>query len=277
MGIVRTGWRVLCDAVKTFFRKDGLDLAASVSFYSVLSAFPFLFLAIYIVGVVLGASEEFVRGVTMLLKQIRPHLADFFLEELRNITTHSSSLGWFGFGFLLWTATLVFHSLERAFGEMFETRKGRHFIHSVFCSLIMIPIMGSLLFGAVVIIAILKAMRQFQVEIVGGSLVTTSILEMGIGHIVPILLVIVSFTTLYKFVPAAKVPFKHALLGGVVGTVLWETAMRIFISYALTTETYGTVFGSFKTAFVILLAFYYSACVLLFCGAIVAQCGQIRR
>ncbi|MEW6327724.1 MAG: YihY/virulence factor BrkB family protein [Thermodesulfobacteriota bacterium] len=277
MGIVRTGWRVLCGAVKTFLRKDGFDLAASVSFYSVLSAFPFLFLAIYIVGTVLGTSEEFVRGVTMLLKQIRPYLADFFLEELRNITIHSSSLGWFGFGFLLWTATLIFHSLERAFDEIFETHKGRHFIHSVFCSLIMIPIMGALLFGAVVIITILKAMSQFQVEIVGGSFVTPSMVEMGIGRMVPILLVIVSFTALYKFVPAAKVPFKYALLGGVLGTVLWETAMRIFISYALTAETYGTVFGSFKTAIVILFAFYYSACVLLFCGAIVAQCSQRRR
>lgn len=274
MGIVFTGWRLLRAAAKGFIKKDCFNLAAAISFYSVLSALPFLFLAVYIFSIVLGSSGEFMHDVSLLLKQIRPHLSGFFLEEFKNIARHSSSLGWFGFGVLLWSATLVFHSVERAFDEIFENHKRRSFIHSVFCSLIMIPMMGALLFFAVVIIAILKAMSHFQLEIVGTSFLTFLIVEIGIGRVVPVLLMIVSFTTIYKFVPAAKVPLKQALIGGVIGTILWETAMRTFISFALTTKTYGAIFGSFKTAIILLLSLYYSACVLLFCGEIIVQYRQ---
>lgn len=277
MGVVRSGWRLLGNAAKAFIQKDCFNLAASISFYSILSGLPFLFLAIYIVSVILGASDQYVRDVALLLKQVRPHLAGFFLEELRNITKHSSSLGWFGFGFLLWTATLVFHSLERAFDIIFESHKRRRFILSVFYSLVMIPIVGALLFLTVVIITVLKAMGELQLEILGTSFLTFLIVEIGVGRIVPVLLMVVSFTAIYKFIPAAKVPLKQALMGGIIGTVLWETAMRIFISVALAAKTYGTVFGSFKTLIIVLLSFYYSACVLLFCGEIIVQYGKTRR
>lgn len=271
MGVVQTVWHLVRDAAKDFIKKDCLNLAAAISFYSVLSAIPFLFLAVYLVSVLLGASDQFVREATILLKQIRPHLAGFFLEEFRNIGKYSSSLGWFGFGFLLWAATLVFHSLERAFDEIFENQKRRPFFRSVFYSLIMIPIMGAFLFLAVVIITVLKAMEQLQLEVVGRSFLTFLIVGIGIGWVVPVLLVVVSFTAIYKFVPAAKISLKQALVGGVIGTVLWETAMRIFISFALTTKTYSTIFGSFKTVVIVLLSFFYSACVILFSGEVIAQ------
>ncbi len=138
----------------------------------------------------------------------------------------------------------------------------------------MIPLTGALLFFAVVIITILKAISQFQLEVFGASIVSFLIVGIGIGRVVPFLLMIVSFTAIYKFIPAAKVPFKHALIGGVLATILWETAMRLFISFALATKTYGTVFGSFKTVIIILLSFFYSACVLLFCGEIIVQYRQ---
>ncbi len=277
METIRRGWHVLRLASRTFLERDYFNLAAAISFYSMLSAIPFLFLMIYTLGLTLGASDDLVHLAIMPLRLVRPHLTDYFVEELTNLTRYTGSLGLFGFGFLLWTATLVFHSITNAFDIIFKAHKKRSFLHSLFYSLIMIPGMGALSFLAVLIIAILKAMNEFQLQIgIGTSFLSVLIVEIAIGRIVPVLLMVILFTGLYKLVPSARVRFKHALLGGIVGTVLWETAIRLFIAYSLSTETYGMVFGSFKTAVIILLSFFYSACVLLLCGEIVAQFGRGR-
>lgn len=268
---------VLSAASKDFLKKKCFNLAGAISFFSILSAMPFIFLAISIFGVVLGASGEILDGIRMFFRLFSPQVTDFFLNELAYISRYGGSLSWFGSLFLVWAATLVFHSIKAAFDAIFETHSEESFFKDVFYSLLMIPVLGALPFCAVLIIAALNFMNQIQLRIgIGSSYLTFLIIDLAVGHIVPILLMVILFTSIYKWVPAAKIKLKHALLGGLAGTFLWEIVIRMFIYFAFATETYGIIFGSFKTAIIVLVSFYYSACVLLFCGEIVAQLSQKR-
>ena len=60
-------------------------------------------------------------------------------------------------------------------------------------------------------------------------------------------------TSIYLFMPVVRIGFRHALIGGITATILWEITRRVLVWYYSTLSMVNVIYGSFATTVVALL------------------------
>ena len=63
--------------------------------------------------------------------------------------------------------------------------------------------------------------------------------------------------------PAVRTTFRHALIGGVTATILWEITRHALVWYYSTLSMVNVIYGSFATAVVALLITEAAAVIVL--------------
>jgi len=71
--------------------------------------------------------------------------------------------------------------------------------------------------------------------------------------------------------PVGGITFRHALLGGVTATVLWEITRRGLVWYYSTLSMVNVIYGSLGTAIVLLLTIEVAAIILLLGAQVIAE------
>jgi membrane protein len=126
--------------------------------------------------------------------------------------------------------------------------------------------------------------------LVGGSLSLTSWLvgfsaayaqripSLGMDAIklVPLVLTTAAFTLLFRVVPNRYVPMRHAIIGGLIASVAFESMNRAFAFYISHFPTYKLVYGAFASIPIFLMWVYFSWLTVLFGAIITASLSHWR-
>ena len=78
-------------------------------------------------------------------------------------------------------------------------------------------------------------------------------------------------TSIYLLMPAVRITFRHALIGGITATILWEITRRVLVWYYSTLSMVNLIYGSFATAVVALLITEAIALILLLGAQVIAE------
>ena len=78
-------------------------------------------------------------------------------------------------------------------------------------------------------------------------------------------------TSLYLVMPVAHITFRHALIGGVTATLLWEITRRLLVWYYAAISMVNLIYGSFATVVVALLSIEVIALILLLGAQVIAE------
>jgi membrane protein len=267
---LRAYWDILWDARGAFVRDGCLNLSAALAFYTILSLIPLLFLLMSAVGYVMGSSDEAYRLTLSFFERFAPQANPAIFDEVKALAQRASVLGWVGVLAMVWTASLIFSSLEYAMGVVFRVERQRNFLKSKLMALSMVP--GSILIFLLSLSTtpILRVMQILDVEFWGFSLGKSGFFDFLVGYLFPYLILTVGFTAIYKIIPPIKVAFHYALAGGASGALLFEVAKHFFGWYIGRTTHYNFIYGSLE-AFVILVVWvFYSSTILLFCAEVVS-------
>ena len=84
-------------------------------------------------------------------------------------------------------------------------------------------------------------------------------------------------TSLYMVMPVGRLSLRHALVGGVTATLLWEVTRRVLVWYFSTLSQVNVVYGSLTTAIVVLLSLEIAATLVLFGAQVIAQYERLDR
>jgi membrane protein len=84
-----------------------------------------------------------------------------------------------------------------------------------------------------------------------------------LSKFVPYLLVISAFTVIYMIIPNTHVRFRSALVGGMVGGIMWETVGWAFASFVAGSAKYEAIYSGFAVVILFLFWIYVSWLVLL--------------
>ncbi len=243
--------KVFGKSITAFFRDDCFYLAASIAYFLILSMVPLSLLIIALYGHIMGESEEvyrFTSGIT---------------NELRNVITFKG-ISWitiFIYGFL---SIQLFSSLERAMDVIFKAPKKRHFLLFLLWTIIIVTLVIIFLFLS---FTLSSFAGTFKGNILG--------IEIGykagifLKYIAPFLLVLSTFTAIYKIVPKGKISLRDAFAGALLVTVLWEFAKHLFTWVVKNVSYIGAIYGSLTTFILFLLWTYYIACIFLLGGEFV--------
>lgn len=265
---VRMSGTILREAVKSFFRDNCFNLSAAVAFYTMISVIPIIFLIFFVSVQVLGSSEAAYRAVMEFLKEINPYVEEQGLQEIRRLSERGSYFGWLGLGFLLWMSTMFVSSLETAFTIIFKVETRRNPLRSFVMSVSVIPVgFCAILFY----VAVNASASYLELSKITALIVNSAMIR----YIIPLSVIVLFFTLIYKIIPNRAVPFPEALLGGMICTLFLEFAKYLFGLYlALGGNPAGFVYGSLKALMYVVVWVFYIASITLFAGEIVSAVLQ---
>ncbi|MCC6609456.1 MAG: YihY family inner membrane protein [Burkholderiales bacterium] len=175
-------------------------------------------------------------------------------------------LGSAGLAMLLYTAVSLVQKIEESFNFIWHVDRPRG-IGERFSRYLSALFVGPILmFSAIGITAGVTSIAFVRDLLTLGPI---EWLAVQIGRYTPYALVIAAFTFVYMFLPNTRVRFVPALIGGLVGGILWQSAGWGFAQFAASSTRYAAIYSGLAILVLFMLWLYLSWLILLF-GAAVA-------
>jgi membrane protein len=264
---------VLRKTMREFSKDQCTDLAAALTYYSVLALFPAMIALTSILGLV-GQSTNAVNEVLKIVGQlgggslvtsIRPTL-----EEIAS--SQSAGLG-FVLGLLgaLWSASGYVGAFGRAMNRMYEVTEGRPVWKLRPVNLLLTVVLVVLTAIALAMLVLTGGVAQAVGNALGVG--DTFVLVWNIAKW-PVLLaiVIVIVALLYYATPNVKQPkFRWVSVGAVVAIVVWIIASAAFGFYVSNFSSYDKTYGALAGVIAFLLWLWLTNLALLFGGELDAE------
>jgi YihY family inner membrane protein len=168
---------------------------------------------------------------------------------------------------------MAFTVLENAMSVIFFHRvtvKRRHFLISAIIPYLYIMLVGIGVSLITLTSGALQAVDQETITLFAWQLAMSDITHTAL-YLLGILGLVVLLTSIYLVMPVGRISYSHALIGGVVATLLWELARHALIWYFSTLSIVNLVYGSLASAIVALLSLEVAAMILLFGAQVIAE------
>ena len=248
--VTKPSWQYI--AKKTFreFTKDQCpDLAAALTYYSVLSIFPALLALVSLLGI-FGQPEKTTGALLEIVQGFAPAETVEAVRAPVEQLSGSSAAGFtlvIGILTALWSASGYVGAFGRAMNRIYEVDEGRPFV----------KLRGTML--AVTIATVLIVVMLAAMLVLSGPVAESVGKALGLGDVVLtiwniakwpliVLLVVAAIAILYYATPNVKQPkFRWMSLGSAIALVIFVLASLAFGFYVANfssyNETYGTIGG----------------------------------
>jgi membrane protein len=255
-----------------FRRNQGLLLASAVAYHTLLSIVPMSILALIVLSHFIE-EERLIHTLSAYLEMLIPGYAATLTEQVRVFLEHRKVVGIIGFLGMLFFSSIAFSMLKNAMSVIFFQRVGiqrRNFLISAIIPYAYILLMG---LGIVLVSFIAGALEIFekrQLLLFGWRLSLEGTFSVAL-YILGILGEVLMFTSIYLVMPVVRVRFRHALIGGMTATILWEITRRVLIWYYAGLSLINLIYGSIATVVVALLSVEAVALILLLGAQVIAE------
>jgi YihY family inner membrane protein len=262
--------------LKAFQANQGLLLAGAVAYYALLSIVPLLILMVIALSQFME-QEVLMATVARALEYVVPGEANALVVELESFLDHRDVIGLVLLLTMLFFSSLGFRVLESAISVIFLHRVERHKRHIVISLLLpfgYIIFIGTVLFVGSFLIIDLLAVGGQNLVFLGHSWSLGGISSWLI-YFAGVLGEVLLISAIYYFMPVGRLTARHALIGGVSATLLWEIARHALGWYFGTLSQVNVVYGSLTTAIVVLLSLEVAATLLLLGAQVIAEYERI--
>ncbi|GAC1426198.1 MAG: hypothetical protein NVSMB6_26600 [Burkholderiaceae bacterium] len=262
--------------IKGFRANQGLLLAGAVAYYALLSIVPLLILSVIALSHIVD-EQQLLQTLGRYLEWLVPGQSTSVVAELAHFLAHRDVVGWVLLGTMIFFSSLAFTVLENAMSVIFLHRvaiRRRHFLVSALLPYCYILFLGFGLLLTTLVAASLQAIGQETVEFLGHSWSLHGI-SGGLLYLLGLAGEVFVLTSVYLVMPVGRLSFKHALLGALTATVLWEITRHILVWYFATLSQVSVVYGSLTTAIVVLLSLEIAATLLLLGGQVISEFERV--
>ena len=265
LGFVISVWR-------DFRRNQGFLLAGAIAYYTLLSIVPLSILGLIVLSHYVEKDVLF-HTLSTYIEMMIPGYAATLTEQAGVFIEHDRSVGVFVFLAMLFFSSIAFSVLESALSVIFSHRfrnPRRHFLLSAVIPYVYIFLIGV---GVLLVSFIAGAMethsgRQLVIFGRGLSLEGSSFVALYLLGIFGEVLLLTSF---YLVMPLVRITFRHALMGGMSATVLWEITRRVLVWYYSVVSSVNLIYGSFATSVVALISMEAIAVIILLGAQVIAE------
>lgn len=259
-----------------FYQSENLTFAASIAYYSLLSLFPFLLLALAILGRVSVPYAES-SAVLDFVFQYFPREFPFVREQLTNLQGSALSVGIAGALLLVWAAMGVFGALTSAINHAWGVEKQPTFLKHKVVSLTMLAGASVLLLVGLLLVSAINIAGASWFAPVMARVPGLEVLRGLLAEWATTLLFVSITGLVYYFVPNAKVHFRDVWIGAFLAAFLWRAALQGFSYYLRDLTRLSSIHGSLGAVVAFLIYVYFSAVILLFGAQVSAAYARLRR
>lgn len=250
--------------VRGFMRQLNEDnvgaFAAQAAYFILLSIIPCLLLLLTLVQFIPPLSQE---AVTSALMQIVPdEFKNLVLEIIEEVYQKSSAAVPVSAVVTLWSAGRGINALTKGFNSVYHVKETRNYVagrvRSAFYTLIFIAAIVASLVLMVFGNTIQKALVQYHPML---ARVTSFILSMRTMIMIVVLMLI--FLMLYKFIPNRRATFRSQLPGAMISSVAWAIFSLGFSLYLDIFPGFSNMYGSLTTVVLVMLWMYFCMYIIL--------------
>lgn len=259
-------WKALLLHLKQQFKKNELTaLGAQLSYYMILSFFPFLIVLIVLLNFTPLTEGQTISQLSYILPDEVFQMTLNILKEIRsglNATLLSiSSLG------TIWAASKGTSALIKGLNKAYNVSENRSFFHlrimgiifTFGLAFIIIFSLFSLVFGRFIGLAIS--------EYLGFTQAFLSFWEY-FRYLAPLLVLFFIFTLLYRIGPNYHLQFKDVYPGAIFTTLGWIIISLIFSFYVNNYGAFSRLYGSIGAVIALLIWLNFSSLIVLVGGEI---------
>ena len=211
------------------------------------------------------------------LEWVMPGQSEAVIGELASFLDHRKVIGWVLLVTMLFFSTLAFTVLENAMSVIFLHRvvvRRRHFLVSAVIPYCYIVFLGMGLLLMTLVSGSLQAVGADSVDFLGRNWSLSGV-SGALFYALGVFGEIFVLTSIYLIMPVGRPSWRHALIGGVTATVLWEITRHVLVWYFGTLSQIRMVYGSLTTSIAVLLSFEIAATFLLFGAQVIAEYERI--
>lgn len=229
----------------------------TVAVFGILSAFP-----------VFQAWSDQLRSY--IFANFLPAAGETIEGYLSNFAANASSLTGVGIIALFVSALLMMYSIEDAFNRIFRATRPRRLV-SRFVMYWTVLTLGPLLITAGLAVSTYFIALPFIAEIDRDYGLSQRLLML-----VPAFVTWLALTLCYAVVPNTEVRWRHAALGALVATILFELGKRGFALYLTNVPSYERIYGAFAVVPIFLIWVYLSWNIVLLGALLAASLSAFR-
>ncbi len=251
-----------------FFEHNCMASAGALTYTTLFAVVPMMTVAYTIFSLMPDYAEVGESVQSFIFQNFVPGSSDVVQDKLNEFADRARGLTTIGLAILFGTAFMMLVTIEKTFNTIWHVAEPRRGLQRF------LLYWGVLSLGPVSVIAgIVSSLYLFSLPLVS-DLDAFGLREILLGYL-PSLISAGGFTVLYYAVPNCHVPLKHAVLGGVVTMLVFQTALSVFAQMSKG-FSYDAVYGTFA-AMPVFLVWLYLVWVIVLCGAIFVRSLSLSR
>ena len=257
----------LKELAREYWANRPMELAAALSYYTLLSLAPLVLMAVAVAGLVFDRAT--VEG--KIVTEIRLLVGSEGSEVVQTVLRHASdrekgalSVG-IGIAVLFLGATTVFVQLQSSLNRIWKVDESEHasvlwvLVKERLLSLAMVVGVGFLLLVSLVVSA---AVAAFGESTLGGLSDAAVVLE-GLNVLVSLVVVTLLFAMIFKVMPDAPVAWRDVWVGAIITAVLF-TIGKSLIGLYLGRSSIGSPYGAAGSLVVMTVWVFYASMIVFF-------------
>ena len=253
--------RVVIHVGYGFSRNLGGIHAAGLTMLTLMAIVPLLAMGLGVADA-LGFGETLDRGITDAVKQLFPRSDTLRLEVKAAVQrVNFEALGMLGSLVLLYTGYVLFTNVERSLNRVWELHRSRSWYRRIVQFLIVVLTVPVLGLAAILLGTMLHEGPWIQYL----PSWLADLYSLGLT-LVPHVLLWIAFTALYKFMPATTVPWRGAVVGGVIAGSGWLFLHELYLYFQIGVAVWDKIYAGFL-ALPLLLVYLQAAWSAVLVGA----------
>ena len=276
----RAAWRgvSLGRAVRLLLNSGGVDLAASLAFFMLLSLLPLV--ALVVMGIaVFGTPETIGNSLVEVLVYYFPTSRDLIEEAVENLLSGSLAIGLLALISIVVGANGLFMATTRAVSRVFGVDTGG-VVRITAAEVLLATIFVALFLLGIGLTAFLQMAVGFSegIEETTGVVASAGLLAAGlfVSEVLPALATAVIFAVVYCRIPNSHVEWKDATFGAIVAVVLFEVAKHLFFWFTGLAGQRSVVYGPIASVVVLMMWGYVAGLIFLYGAALTKVAGELR-
>lgn len=249
----------------SFSRHSCPQLAAAISYYALFSIIPAAILGVSVLGLFLANDDlrkDVIQAVLDTIPLTEDEGRDAVEQAVDSVQSTSVPVAVLGLVATLWTASSMFGSIRRSLDIVWDVEEHRPWAQGKVVDLVQIGLLGSIMLSSLALTGVLRAAREVSGDYFGPLAGENPLWEIP-PFILPAVLSFVTFTLLYRIVPASHPAMRDVIPGALIATLLFEALKNSFAFYVANFNNYDVVYGSLAGVLLFLFFTYLSSSILL--------------
>jgi len=231
--------------------------AAEMSFYLLLSIFPFL---IFTISIIVYTPIFHLNKSILIIKNVIPKSVFSIILSIMNSAVENKSLGFLilSFIFTLWTSSRFIRTLIRWMNKSYNVKETRSFMKVSIISFIFTLSILVVIFSSIILLVFGKIIGDFIFYLIGLDSIFIYIWNV-LRYMVGIFTIIIIMINLYRYTPNKNLKTNDVIPGAIISTLVWLCISFFYSYYANNFSNYEVIYGSIGGIIILITWLYLSS------------------